>query len=102
VLNSNMIDLFVKKGRRGHGSLRGEDGLGRQTLYTAIGQLVTHSASGNGAASKFLIVPDDEEIPDDFGLAIKCLGIQVHKFRLIGAKSKRGDRASVDCLSSKG
>jgi hypothetical protein len=63
--------------------------LGRQTLYTAIGQLMTHSAPSNGAASRILVVPHDEEIPDDFRLAIKYLDIRVRKFRLRGAKLER-------------
>lgn len=89
VLNSGIIDLFVKKGDVVTEIYEVKTGLGRQMLYTAIGQLVTHSAHSNGVASKFLVVPDDEEIPDDFRLAIKWLGIQVRKFRLSGTKSKR-------------
>ena len=89
VLNSRIVDLFVKKDDVITEVYEVKTGLGRQMLYTAVGQLMTHSAPSNGAAIKFRVVPDDEEIPDDFRLAIKCLGIQVRKFRLAGTKSKR-------------
>ncbi|HWL69385.1 MAG TPA: hypothetical protein VNS22_13515 [Geminicoccus sp.] len=88
VLNSSMIDLFVKKAGVITEIYEVKTGLGRQTLYTAIGQLMTHSAAGNGTPSKFLIVPDDAEIPGDFRLAIKYLGIEVRKFRLTGTNSE--------------
>ena len=88
-LNSGTIDLFVKKGEMVTEVYEVKTGLGRQVLYTAIGQLVTHAAPSNGAASMFLVVPEDEGIPDDFELAIKSLGIQIRKFRFAGTKSKR-------------
>jgi len=42
-----------------------------------------------GGARKFLVVPVGEDIPEDFCHAIKALGIQVRRFRLVGSPSKR-------------
>jgi hypothetical protein len=89
VLNSNLVDLYVRKGGHVTEVYEVKTGLGRQMLYTAIGQLVTHSAAGDGEIARFLVVPADEEIPDDFNHAILVLGIQVRRFRLAGSPSKR-------------
>ena len=90
VLNSNLIDLFVKKGGRITEVYEVKTGIGRQMLYTAIGQLITHSAAGDdGGAAKFLIVPAGEDMPEDFERAFVALGIQLRKFRLVGSPSKR-------------
>ena len=58
-------------------------GTGRQLLYTAIGQLMTHG-DGNGDRSvrRVLVVPVDKEIPEDIGQAAATLGIDVLRFRL--------------------
>ena len=89
ILNSNLVDLYVRKGGHVTEVYEVKTGLGRQMLYTAIGQLVTHSAAGDGEIARFLVVPAGEAIPDDFDHAILALGIQVRRFRLIGSPSKR-------------
>lgn len=89
VFNSTLVDLLVKKDGAVSEIYEVKTGLGRQTLYTAIGQLVTHSAGGNGAIAKFLVVPADEEIPEDFSHAIESLDINVRRFRLQGGAGRR-------------
>lgn len=64
-------------------------GVGRQMLYTAIGQVITHATTGREDVAKFLVVPADEDIPKDFEQAIAVLGIQVRRFRLDGAGRNR-------------
>jgi hypothetical protein len=89
VFNSTLIDLFVKKDGVLTEVYEVKTGLGRQMLYTAIGQLLTHSTTGNGAVAKFLVVPADEEIPKDFIHAIEVLDINVRRFRLQGSGRNR-------------
>ncbi|MFT8676404.1 MAG: hypothetical protein ABF990_14080 [Acetobacter sp.] len=89
VFNSVLIDLFVKK----YGALSEvyevKTGVGRQILYTAIGQLLTHSAMDGGNVKKILVVPADEKIPEDFLKAISVLNIQIRFFRVVGSESNR-------------
>lgn len=61
----------------------------RQTLYTAIGQLVTHSANERQVV-RTLVLPEDGTIPSDIQLAIDRLGIGLRRFRLTGPADKRG------------
>jgi hypothetical protein len=85
VFNSPLIDLFVKNNGVLSEVYEVKTGIGRQMLYTAIGQLVTHGTTGHGGAAKFLVVPAGEAVPKDFKQAIADLGIQVRRFRLGGA-----------------
>lgn len=82
VFNSNLIDLFVKKDGVLSEVYEVKTGIGRQVLYTAIGQVVTHATNGRGEVAKFLVIPADESIPKDLEHAIASLGIKVRSFRL--------------------
>lgn len=82
VFNSNLIDLFVKKDGILSEVYEVKTGVGRQVLYTAIGQVVAHAANGHGEVAKFLVVPAGESIPEDLEHAIATLGIKVRRFRL--------------------
>ena len=89
VFNSTLIDLFVKKDRVLSEVYEVKTGVGRQMLYAAIGQLVTHATSGGESVAKFLVVPADEDIPKDLAQAMAVLGIQVRHFRLDGIGRNR-------------
>jgi len=89
VFNSTLIDLFVKKDGVLSEVYEVKTGVDRQMLYTAIGQVVTHAATGGEGVAKFLVVPADEDIPGDFKQAIAALGIQVRRFRLRGTSRNR-------------
>lgn len=90
VFNSNLIDLFVKKDGILSEVYEVKTGVGRQMLYAAIGQVVTHAANGGrDEVAKFLVVPADENIPSDLERAIAILGIKVRRFRLRGAGRNR-------------
>jgi hypothetical protein len=92
VFNSPLIDLFVKKGRKLTELYEVKTGIERQTLYSAIGQLVTHSSGADGAPTKFLVVPNGTELPADFKRAIDALKIHVRRFKLVGSASKKAVR----------
>lgn len=54
----------------------------RQTLYTAIGQILVHGSSDKAGILRYLVVPDDGTIPQDVGQALKQLFINVLRFNL--------------------
>jgi hypothetical protein len=87
VFNSGLIDLFVKRDGVMSEIYEVKTGIGRQTLYTAIGQLVTHAATDD-KVSKILVIPADDEMSDDLRDAIAALGIRVRHFRLGGSVRK--------------
>jgi hypothetical protein len=89
VSNSPLIDLFVKKDGVLSEVYEVKTGVDRQMLYTAIGQLVTHAATGGEGIKKILVVPTDEDIPKGLEQAIAALEIQVLRFQLrIGRQGK--------------
>ncbi|MBB1499608.1 hypothetical protein, partial [Paracoccus sp. MC1862] len=85
VFNSTLIDLFVKKDGVLTEVYEVKTGIGRQMLYTAIGQLLTHSTTGNGEVAKFLVIPANEDVPEDFTRALQSLAINVRRFRVQGS-----------------
>ena len=54
----------------------------RQSLHTAIGQLMTHGRQSG--VTKHLVVPADGEIPNDCEEALELLAIKVRRFRAVG------------------
>lgn len=89
VFNSVFIDLFVKRNGKISEIYEVKTGVGRQVLYTAIGQLLTHSAIDGSDIKKILVIPADEKIPADFLKAISMLNIQIRRFRISGSKNNR-------------
>jgi hypothetical protein len=59
------------------------------TLYTAIGQLVTH---GNGLAKRYLVLPAGEPLPTDIRRALAELRIEPLSFTM------NGDTVSIHSL----
>lgn len=89
VFNSLLMDLYVKARGKLTEVYEVKTGVDRQMLYTAIGQVMTHSASEADGVLKVLVVPKDHEIPDDFEHAIKSLGIKIRHFWLEGKGDKK-------------
>jgi hypothetical protein len=90
VFNSLLMDLFVRKAGKLTEVYEVKTSTERQTLYTAIGQLLTHGI--DRAVAKFLVLPEDEEVPDDLKIAIRALNINVRRFKLVGRPRKRAVR----------
>ena len=51
----------------------------RQSLYTAIGQLLVHSGE-HQTVKQFVVLPDGEVIPPDVEQALKRLKVNVVRF----------------------
>lgn len=79
--NSPLIDLLVHKNGALTDVFEVKTNAARQTLYTAIGQLVVHSASAKGAR-RHLVLPEAAAIPQDIRRALDAWEIEVLKFRI--------------------
>ena len=58
----------------------------RQTLYSAIGQLVVHDDSKDGGCRRFLVLPASDVIPDDISRTLRRSNISVGRFEFRGEK----------------
>ena len=58
----------------------------RQTLYTAIGQIVVHDDSTNGVCKRFLVLPSEHTVPGDVMRALTRAEISLIQFTLQGDK----------------
>lgn len=84
--NTGLIDLFVSHGGKLTEIYEVKTNTERQALYTAIGQLITHGA-GN-TPKRFIVVPAQETIPEDFIAALEENKIAVRRFKVAGRKVK--------------
>lgn len=79
VTNSRTIDLLVHEGKNLLSVYEVKTSTARQALYTAIGQLIVHSATAS-ESKRYLVLPQDEAIPDDIAKALKAWGVTIYKF----------------------
>ena len=84
--NSPMIDLLVHRDGRLTDVYEVKTSGARQVLYTAIGQLVVHSA-GDTNVRRHLVLPADAEVPDDVALAARAGNITVQRFQIHNGKT---------------
>jgi hypothetical protein len=54
----------------------------RQTLYSAIGQVIVHCESRSGTFQRFLVLPNGEQIAEDIEHALTRASISVIRFEL--------------------
>ena len=83
------VDLGVRSGDVLRELYEVKSSCERQSLYTAIGQVVVHDDSPSGICKRFLVLPDDEKIPGDVTRALTRSGISLVRFAL------QGDRVRV-------
>lgn len=88
VLNSPLIDLMVKVGSEMTEIYEVKTDCGRQPLYTAIGQLMAHSAGSIGEIVRMLVVPEGD-LPVGLTHCFAELGITLRRFRLTGAPYRK-------------
>lgn len=79
VLNSRLIDLYVKCGPTLSEVYEVKTEIGRQSIYTAIGQLMTHGPADGGDIKRFLAIPPGELAPD-LRRSLAALDIVVRRF----------------------
>jgi hypothetical protein len=88
VLNSPLIDLYVRAGSTMTEIYEVKTSLSRQTIYTAIGQLLTHSSNAPNSIRRTLVLPEGD-MPDGIEKSLAALGIAVRRFRLGKGTSPR-------------
>ncbi len=88
VINSQLIDLMVKVKGTMTEIYEVKTDCSRQSLYTAIGQLMTHSVGSGSAVVRTLVVPEGD-LPDGLASCFADLGITLRRFRLTAAPNKR-------------
>lgn len=82
ISNSKLIDLCVKKGGAISEVYEVKTGADRQMLYTAIGQVLTHSNLSDSSCKRFIVLPESESVPDDIMCAIKRMNISLIQFKI--------------------
>lgn len=81
-------DAYVDLGVHSRGVLREiyevKTSCERQALYSAIGQIVVHDNSLDGHCGRFLVLPNDDTIPEDVENALTRARISLIRFVLQG------------------
>lgn len=85
VLNSKLIDLYVRKGQTMTEIFEVKTSIDRQSIYTAIGQLVSHSADAAPQIKRTLVIPEGA-IPVDLERCLKSLSIDLRRFAIASGK----------------
>ena len=87
VLNSPLIDLMVKSGSTMTEIYEVKTSCDRQSLYTAIGQIVAHSADASDGIIRTLVIPEGA-LPTGMSECLDHLGIAVRRFQLTPAPNR--------------
>jgi len=88
VLNSRLIDLFVRSGSVMTELYEVKTSLSRQSIYTGIGQLLAHSARGSSGVRKTLVLPEGD-LPKGLERSVASLEIELRRFRLSPGSSPK-------------
>jgi len=59
-------------------------GCDRQSLYSAIGQVIVHDDGQDGRCKRFLVLPNADHIPDDLARALTRARISILRFEIRG------------------
>lgn len=88
VVNSLLVDLMVKTDAKLTEIYEVKTDRGRQSIYTAIGQLMTHSVGMGAGGARTLVLPEGD-LPDGMAPCFAKLGITVRRFRLTAGLNKK-------------
>ena len=81
ITNSRLIDLLIRRGDSLTDVFEVKTSTDRQSLYTALGQLLVH-ASGDDEARRHLVIPNGEALPPDISTALRVNGIALRRFEI--------------------
>lgn len=81
VINSRLIDLYVRRGSALTEVYEVKPHADRQSMYSAIGQVMVH-CGGDPKVKKFVVLPKGAALPEDIRDALKAFDIQVISFTL--------------------
>lgn len=85
VTNNRLIDLYVLKDKSRTEVYEVKTSLDRQSIYTAIGQLITHSVDASPSVRRILVLPKGP-LAADLERCIKSLSIDVRRFRITSGR----------------
>ncbi len=88
VVNSRLVDLMVKADDKIIEIYEVKTDSGRQSLYTAIGQLMAHSVGMGTGILRILVIPEGD-LPDRRAPCFAELGIRLRRFRLTAAPNRK-------------
>lgn len=88
ILNGPLIDLYVRSGSQMTELYEVKTSLGRQSIYTGIGQLLAHSHKEPSGVQKILVLPEGE-FPDGLEDCVTSLGIVIRRFSLKSGASPK-------------
>lgn len=88
VVNSLLVDLMVKTGDTMTEIYEVKTDCGRQSIYTAIGQLMAHSVGMGTGIVRTLVMPEGD-LPDGLPACLAELGIALRRFRLMAAPNRK-------------
>ena len=81
-------NVYLDLGIESHGAIRElyevKTACDRPSLYAAIGQLLVHDVSRDGACKRFLVLPYDETVPGDVADALARMKVELVRFALRG------------------
>lgn len=81
VLNSRLVDLYVRSGETLIEAYEVKTDTGRQSIYTAVGQLMTHAYDPGGDVQRILVIPQGD-LPLDLKRCLRALKIVVRRFAI--------------------
>lgn len=81
ILNNKLIDLYVRKGASMTEIYEIKTSVDRQSIYTAIGQLISHSADAPSQVKRTLVLPEGP-MPPDLEKSLASLSIAVRRFSI--------------------
>lgn len=88
VLNSKLIDLYVREGQSMTEIYEIKTSVDRQSIYTAIGQLISHSADAPPGVKRTLVLPEGQ-IPPDLEKSLASLSIVLRRFSISSGKARK-------------
>ena len=88
VLNSRTIDLYVLDGETMTEIYEVKTSIDRQSLYTAIGQLVSHSVGAAVDVKRTLVIPEGT-LPPDLERCLPSLSIGLRRFTVTSGKNPK-------------
>ena len=88
VLNSKLINLYVRQGECMTEIYEVKTSIDRQSIYTAVGQLISHSVDAPERVKRTLVLPEGP-IPPDLEKSLMHLSIELRRFSIASGETPK-------------